>query len=167
VGETSPHVIAAAERLRGIERPWPGRGTRPAAVVCLGDRIALGVYRALAAAGLSVPGGVSVVSFDDDSDLAVWLRPALSSVAPPHRELATAAVALALGPDDPAGGRRRLGDAAAAARVRRPAVPGALTGSPRGRAVPPGRGAAGRCGWYPIRPAATTRRTRVCPDRAG
>jgi LacI family transcriptional regulator len=123
VGEPAPQVIAATERLRGIEealagagvrlagvvpaRWWPqsafehvsdllARGDRPRAVICLNDRVAMGVYQALAARGLAVPDDVSVVSFDD-SDLAVWLRPALSSVALPHRELATTAVDLLLG----------------------------------------------------------------------
>lgn len=134
VGEAPAHVIAATERLRGLEEVlsgagvrlagavpstwWPesacerfgallDEGTRPRAAVCLNDRIALGVYQALAAAGLSVPGDVSVVSFDD-SDLAVWLRPALTSVALPHRALATTAVGLALGRDAPAAGERRV-----------------------------------------------------------
>ena len=35
---------------------------------------------------MSVPGDVSVVSFDD-SDLASWLRPQLASVALPHYEM--------------------------------------------------------------------------------
>jgi LacI family transcriptional regulator len=47
------------------------------------------------ARGLSVPHDVSVDSFDD-SDLAVWLQPTLSSVALPHRELAVEAIRLLL-----------------------------------------------------------------------
>ena len=60
----------------------------------------MGVYQALGARELSVPGDVSVISFDD-SDLAVWLQPALSSIALPHRELATVAVDLLLGDERP------------------------------------------------------------------
>jgi LacI family transcriptional regulator len=127
VGEPAPHVIAAAERLRGIRAAlaeagtdlagivpsewWPesaferfgaflDAGGPPAAVICLNDRIAMGVYQALAARGLRVPRDLSVVSFDD-SDLAVWLHPALSSVALPHRELAATAVDLLLREDGP------------------------------------------------------------------
>jgi LacI family transcriptional regulator len=59
----------------------------------------MGAYQALAAHGLSVPEDVSVVSFDD-SDLASWLQPQLTSVAIPHYELATRAVELVLA--DPA-----------------------------------------------------------------
>jgi LacI family transcriptional regulator len=123
VGEPAPHVFAAAERLRGIEQSldaagarlagtvsctwWPesafeqfgallDAGQRPAAVICVNDRAAMGVYQALGVRGLRVPDDLSVVSFDD-SDLAGWLQPALSSVALPHRELATTAVDLLLG----------------------------------------------------------------------
>jgi LacI family transcriptional regulator len=122
VGEPAPHVFASAERLRGIDealraagvRPagtvpsawWPESafeafgafldgGHEPAAVICVNDRVAMGVYQALAVRGRRVPDDLSVVSFDD-SDLAVWLHPALSSVALPHRELAATAVDLLL-----------------------------------------------------------------------
>jgi LacI family transcriptional regulator len=60
--------------------------TRPSALICLNDRIALGAYQALQEAGLRVPQDVSVVSFDG-SDLASWLRPQLASVALPHFEM--------------------------------------------------------------------------------
>ena len=122
VGEPAEQVVAGSERMRGIRdglsgagiqiagvvasQWWPesafeqfgkllDAGERPSAVICLNDRIAFGVYQALTARGLSVPDDVSVVSFDD-SDLAVWLRPALSSVALPHREMATEAIRLLL-----------------------------------------------------------------------
>jgi LacI family transcriptional regulator len=52
-----------------------------------------------------VPDDVSVVSFDD-SDLARWLRPQLSSVALPHFELGRRAVELLL--DDGAAGSVNL-----------------------------------------------------------
>jgi LacI family transcriptional regulator len=125
VGEPAEQVIAGRERTHGIRQAltaagtalagtveckwWPesayeqfgallDAGGRPAAVICLNDRIALGVYQALAARELSVPQDVSVISFDD-SDLAVWLQPPLSSVALPHRELAREAVRLLLDDD--------------------------------------------------------------------
>ncbi len=59
---------------------------RPRALVCINDAAAFGAYQALADAGLRIPEDVSVVAFDD-SDLARWLRPGLSSVALPHEEL--------------------------------------------------------------------------------
>jgi LacI family transcriptional regulator len=72
-----------------------GAGGRPGALVCLNDRVALGAYQALFDVGLRVPADVSVVSFDD-SELASWMRPALTSVALPHRQLGRRGVELLL-----------------------------------------------------------------------
>ena len=72
-------------------------GGRPGAIVCLNDRIALGVSQALAEVGLVVPTDVSLVSFDD-SELAAWLRPTLSSIALPEREMGRLAVEALLSP---------------------------------------------------------------------
>jgi LacI family transcriptional regulator len=110
VGERPAKLFAARERSRGIRAelaasgaavagtvdcgwsPWLAydamsallrRGERPAACICMNDRTAMGVYQAVQEAGLDIPGEVSVVSFDD-SDLASWLRPQLTSVALPH-----------------------------------------------------------------------------------
>jgi LacI family transcriptional regulator len=83
--------------LRGlIESGVPVR-----AIVCMNDRIAFGAYQALAEAGLSVPGDVSVVSFDND-ELAAYLRPGLTTVALPHEAMGKRAVELLL--DGPVGG---------------------------------------------------------------
>ncbi|RBY83887.1 LacI family transcriptional regulator [Geodermatophilus sp. TF02-6] len=127
VGEPNEQVVAGLERTAGIQETlraagtalagtvhctwWPESayeefgafldgGGRASAVICLNDRVAMGVYQALTARGLSVPGDVSVVSFDD-SDLAVWLQPPLTSVALPHREMAARAVRLLLGRQTP------------------------------------------------------------------
>ena len=123
LGETPAEVIAAAERRQGLDEAlaeaghrlaatvdtvwWPGpsyEATRGflagqphvTAMICLNDRVALGVYQALAEAGLRVPHDVSVISFDDSS-LAGWLRPALTSVALPYREMGERAVEVVLG----------------------------------------------------------------------
>jgi LacI family transcriptional regulator len=122
IGEQAPWLFAARERLTGIRETfeqagaslagaidcfwWPQpayeatmgllqSGVRPRALICLNDRIALGVYQALQESGMAIPGDVSVISFDD-SDLAAWLRPALSSVALPHLEMGRRAVELLL-----------------------------------------------------------------------
>ncbi|MDK1475236.1 LacI family DNA-binding transcriptional regulator [Streptomyces sp. 549] len=68
-------------------------GEAPRALICSTDRIAFGAYQALHDAGRSVPGDVSVVSFDDQ-DIASWQRPALSTIALPHYELGRRAVEL-------------------------------------------------------------------------
>jgi LacI family transcriptional regulator len=70
-------------------------GGRPRCVLVLNDPMAFGVYRALADAGLRVPGDVSVVSFDND-ELAEFLWPRLTTVALPHEAMGAAAVDLLL-----------------------------------------------------------------------
>ena len=73
-----------------------GSGERPRGLICLNDRIAMGVYQALAESGLRVPDDVAVVSFDG-SELAGWLRPKVTSVALPFEEMGALAVRLLLG----------------------------------------------------------------------
>jgi LacI family transcriptional regulator len=70
---------------------WLGTGARPQGLICLNDRVAMGVYQALAEAGLDVPGDVAVVSFDG-SELAGWLRPKLASIEIPYADLGALAV---------------------------------------------------------------------------
>jgi LacI family transcriptional regulator len=65
----------------------------PTAVLCANDRMAFGAYAALADAGLSVPGDVSVVGFDD-VPMASFVRPTLTTVAVPTYELGQAAMRL-------------------------------------------------------------------------
>ena len=68
-------------------------GTVPRALICMNDRLAFGAYQALASHKISVPDQVSVVSFDDTS-LAGWLQPSLTSIALPHYELGRLAIEL-------------------------------------------------------------------------
>lgn len=126
VGEDPwPGVTSGRERRRGVEEvlsgsgrelggvldcPWdvqPGytavrdrlaEGDPPAALICMNDRLAMGAYRALDENGLDVPGDVSVVSFDG-SELAGWLRPALTSVAMPYEEMGALAARRLLAPE--------------------------------------------------------------------
>ena len=127
VGEQPPHVVAATERLAGVAdelgsaglelagsietRWWPEyayqavrdhlrEGHRPTALICLNDRIAMGSYQACEELGLVVPEDISIISFDD-SDLARWLKPKLTSVAIPHFEMGRRAVELLLTPERP------------------------------------------------------------------
>ena len=74
----------------------------PTAVFCDDDIVAAGLYLAARERGLSIPGDLSVVSFDD-SDLARWLDPGLSSLAIPHYEMGRRA--LEIQHDDPWGNR--------------------------------------------------------------
>ncbi len=78
---------------------WLALGNSPRALVCLNDRVAMGAYEALDEHGIAVPGDVSVVSFDG-SDLAGWLRPALTTVEIPYAEMGALAVRRLVGPLD-------------------------------------------------------------------
>jgi LacI family transcriptional regulator len=129
VGSSAAHVFAGRERLAGIKEGlgaagaklagtidcdwWPdsaydavsralASGTSPKALICLNDRVSLGAYQALRGAGLAIPDDVSVVSFDD-SELAAWLRPQLTSISLPHYQLGWRAVELLLGPAEDSG----------------------------------------------------------------
>lgn len=115
-------IFAGHERMRGITEEFAARGVPlagvtecawlppdgyrvvreilrtgplPTALICANDRLALGAYQALQESGRAIPGDVSVVAFDD-SELASWMRPALTSIALPHYELGAMAVDLLL-----------------------------------------------------------------------
>jgi LacI family transcriptional regulator len=125
VGNPAERVFAGRERTAGLREGlasaglkvagniecewWPDsaydavrealrQGLKARALVCLNDRIALGAYQALREAGVVIPDDVSVVSFDD-SELASWLRPQLTSIALPHYQLGWQAVELLLNPE--------------------------------------------------------------------
>ena len=65
----------------------------PTAVTCFNDRVAIGAYEAIRARGLSIPGDISVMGFDNE-DLVAHLTPPLSTVQLPHDEMARVAMAL-------------------------------------------------------------------------
>jgi LacI family transcriptional regulator len=102
-------IFAGRERSRGIGEQFSARGLSLAGVTDCewlppeGYRVAREVLRAgplptafiCANDRLSVPGDVSVISFDD-SELAAWLRPGLTSIALPHYDMGTKAVELLL-----------------------------------------------------------------------
>jgi DNA-binding LacI/PurR family transcriptional regulator len=68
---------------------------RPTAVFAVNDLQALGVYQAAREAGLSIPGDLSVVGFDD-LPVVAWVDPPLTTVHQPLTEMAVAATELAL-----------------------------------------------------------------------
>ena len=67
------------------------RTPRPTAILCYNDLVAVGALHALADAGLSVPGDVSVVGFDD-VPVAAMVSPALTTVAQAVDDMARWAV---------------------------------------------------------------------------
>lgn len=124
VGERTAEATAGQDRSTGIREVllaegadlagiidclwWPdhayravagylAQGHRPSAFICLNDRVAFGTYQAIQEIGWVVPRDASVISFDD-SDLAGWLRPALTSAAIPYLELGRRSVELLLAP---------------------------------------------------------------------
>jgi LacI family transcriptional regulator len=120
LGEPAPHVFAGRERVAGIIAELRTRrlgltaqvwcrwqsvdayeallvhldeASPPRALICMNDRVALGAYQALASRGLRIPDDVSVISFDD-SELASWLVPSLTTLALPHYAMGARAVEL-------------------------------------------------------------------------
>jgi LacI family transcriptional regulator len=78
----------------------------PTAVFATNDLMALGGLCAAAAAGVAVPGRLSVVAFDDIA-AAAYASPPLTTVAPPKREMARLAVDVLLQRIRDAGGPPR------------------------------------------------------------
>lgn len=122
-GDVPRDSIAGQERLEGIHAAladvelWPASHTAladwtptlgrtgaeqllerdpdPGAIICFNDRVAFATYQVLHEAGLRIPEDVSVISFDD-SDIAGWMRPGLTTVALPHEAMGRMAVELLL-----------------------------------------------------------------------
>lgn len=59
---------------------------RPTAVFCASDMVAIGLISGLTAAGLSVPGDISVVGFDD-IEMSAYYIPALTTIRQDRRSL--------------------------------------------------------------------------------
>jgi DNA-binding LacI/PurR family transcriptional regulator len=70
-------------------------GRPPTALLCANDRIALGAYAAAADTARRVPDDVSVVGFDD-TPIARYVRPTLTTIAIPTYEMGSAAMRLLL-----------------------------------------------------------------------
>ncbi|MBQ0866919.1 LacI family DNA-binding transcriptional regulator [Streptomyces smyrnaeus] len=103
-GEISSGYEGALRLLDGA-----AAGRCPTGLFCYNDRVAAGALHAAARLGLSVPGDLSVIGYDDQEHMAAFLSPPLTTVALPHRAMGEAAVRLVLG-------------AIGAGRVPRPAV---------------------------------------------
>jgi LacI family transcriptional regulator len=68
--------------------------TRPdvTAVACFNDRLAMGAYLACFERGLRIPDDISLVGYDDQTLISEALRPGLTTVSLPHREMGSWAV---------------------------------------------------------------------------
>ncbi|MFF3379294.1 LacI family DNA-binding transcriptional regulator [Streptomyces sp. NPDC002680] len=98
-------TVAYRRMVELLDLPEP-----PTAVFVCSDKMALGVYRALAERKLRVPEDVSVVGFDDLPE-SRWVSPALTTVRQPLSEMAGAAVGLLvrlMAGDRPEGTRTEL-----------------------------------------------------------
>ena len=69
------------------------REIRPTAIFALNDAMAIGVYRAAESLDISIPDELSVVGFDDIPE-AAYLRPRLTTVRQPQREIGQTAARL-------------------------------------------------------------------------
>lgn len=58
----------------------------PTAIFCQNDRTAIGCYEALKEAGLSIPGDMSVIGYDDE-EISRHLHPRLTTSILPHRAM--------------------------------------------------------------------------------
>lgn len=86
-----PFVETAVQEIAALLRA----GTRPTALVCSNDLLAIRSIRAAALAGLSVPRDVSVAGFDGIA-LGEDLTPVLSTIAQPNAEIGRRSVGLLL-----------------------------------------------------------------------
>lgn len=74
----------ATQKLLSLPEP-------PTAIFCQNDQMAMGCYTAIRDAGLTVPGDISVVGYDDD-ELASHLQPQLTTFDLPHRTMGAWAI---------------------------------------------------------------------------
>jgi LacI family transcriptional regulator len=88
----APSGWAAAERLLARRR---GERLPFSALFCANDQMAMGAMSCLQHRGISVPGQCSVVGYDD-SDVAAWLSPRLTTVQIPIAEMGLNACRLLL-----------------------------------------------------------------------
>lgn len=75
---------------------WLALKQRPTAIFCASDEMACGFIGALQQQGISVPGAVSVVGFDD-IEVSAHLSPALTTIRQPRRQIGERAAQLLLG----------------------------------------------------------------------
>ncbi len=77
--------MSSPEVGKGVARDLLSREPRPTAILALSDQLAFGVMEAAEEMGLSVPGELSVVGFDDVPE-AARAAPPLTTVHQPHVE---------------------------------------------------------------------------------
>ena len=91
-------VVSGTGRAGGGERALAALRRLPelpSAVFCYNDMTAIGLLRAARAAGMSVPGDLAVVGFDD-IPFASFVYPSLTTISQPKAEMGKRAVKMAL-----------------------------------------------------------------------
>ncbi|MFD7895201.1 LacI family DNA-binding transcriptional regulator [Streptomyces sp. NPDC059479] len=81
---SAPLEVGAAREA--VERALAAPGPRPTALICDGDILAAGAYKALRRLGLRVPEDISVTGFDDLA-LATAIEPELTTVSLPAEQV--------------------------------------------------------------------------------
>jgi LacI family transcriptional regulator len=76
---------------RGARRLMQLR-SRPSAIFCFSDRVAMGAYDALRKLDLRIPEDVAIVGFDNQEIIAAHLHPQLTTLELPHYEMGVWAV---------------------------------------------------------------------------
>lgn len=76
------HTEVTLESGRAAARDLLAEKKRPTAIICLADVQALGVYEECALEGLSIPGDISVVGFDD-FPFSAFMNPPLTTLRQP------------------------------------------------------------------------------------
>lgn len=98
IGMPSELVVRADASIAGgmdaMRRLLASRD-RPTAVFCANDLVALGAHKACGAAGVSLPGDLSLLGCDD-IEMGTLVTPELSTIGMPQRELGARAVRLLL-----------------------------------------------------------------------
>ena len=86
-----PRLISAApptaEGGYRAARHLLDRRGRPTALFCFRDVMAMGAYHAAAELGLRIPAELSIIGYDNMSEVAVGLFPGLTTVELPHYEM--------------------------------------------------------------------------------
>ena len=100
-GYTFESGVAGAEALLT-------RSPRPTAIFACNDEMAAGIYKAALRMGLSIPGDLSVVGYDD-SPLASQLWPSLTTIRLPVRDLGRQAAAMLLADNWPRAAQAEAG----------------------------------------------------------
>ena len=92
-----PELVAQGDFTRQSGRAEAGRlfAAKPTAIFACNDEMAAGIVDAAKAAGIAIPGTISLAGYDDNA-IASTIRPALTTVRQPLEEMGAAAGRLAI-----------------------------------------------------------------------